>query len=362
MDRRARAIRWAEIMKSWERVLIGPDTTLREALETIERGGAQMALVASADRRLLGTLTDGDLRRALLKGQALSDKVTGAMFSTPTCARVGEDRNAILATMRRLGLHQVPVVDAAGIVVGLETVDDFLAAPARDNWVVVMAGGLGQRLEELTRNTPKPMLKVGPRPLMETIVRGYADQGFKQFYFAVNYKAEQIEAHFGDGSALGVEIRYLRETQRMGTAGALSLIPEAPRAPFFVTNADLLMKENFGYMLDRHIELDADGTMAVRAFEMQVPFGVVRERDGSIEAIEEKPIERYVVNAGIYILSPKALELVPRDRLFDMPSLFSAMVSHGMQTRCHHIDGYWLDIGRMPDYERANLDFAEVLG
>ena len=347
-------------MKSWERTLVGPDMTLREALMAIDKAASQMALVVDADRRLLGTLSDGDARRGLLKGLSLTDKVSAAMHLNPTVACSDESRQSILSTMRRRGLHQVPVVNGHGIVVGMEVVDDFLAAPLRNNWVVIMAGGLGKRLEQLTRDTPKPMLRVGSRPLLETIVRGYVSQGFRRFYFAVNYKAEQIEQHFGDGSAFGIDIRYLREEQRLGTAGALSLLPEAPTQPIVVTNADLLTKEDFGYMLDQHAESGADATMAVRDFEMQVPFGVVRERAGLIEAIDEKPIQRFTVSAGIYVLSQHVLELVPRDSYFDMPSLFEAAAKRGLNARCHRIDGYWLDIGRPPDYERANLEFDEV--
>ena len=347
-------------MKTWERTLVGPDMTLREALTTIDRAGSQMALVVDADRRLLGTLSDGDARRGFLEGLSLTDKVSAAMHLNPTVARSDETRHSILATMRRFGLHQVPVVNADGIVVGMEVVDDFLTTPTRDNWVVIMAGGMGQRLEQLTRDTPKPMLRVGSRPLLETIVRCYSLQGFRRFYFAVNYKAEQIEQHFGNGSEFGVEIRYLREDQRLGTAGALSLLPEAPTQPIVVTNADLLTKEDFGYMLDQHTESGADATMAVREYEMQVPFGVVRERDGCIEAIDEKPVQRFTVSAGIYVLSPHLLELVPRATFFDMPSLFEAATGQGLRARCHRIDGYWLDIGRLPDYERANLEFDEV--
>ena len=347
-------------MKTWERTLIGPQTTLREALRTIDVAGCQIALVVDEGRRLLGTLSDGDVRRGLLRGLELGDRVTAAMHTQPTCAHDKEDRRAILVRMRRLGLHQIPVIDATGMVVGLEVVDDFLAPAVRDNWVVIMAGGLGRRLRELTREVPKPMLTVGSRPLLETIVRGYADQGFRKFYFAVNYRAEQIEQYFGDGSALGVEILYLREKRRLGTAGALSLLPETPSMPLLVSNADLLTKEDYGQLVDRHLQSGADATMAVRDYEMQVPFGVVRERDGVIEGIEEKPIQRFTVSAGIYVLSPQVLHLVPSECYFDMPLLFEAMVAKGMRTRCQTIDGYWLDIGRLSDYERANVDFPEV--
>ena len=308
-------------MKTWKQALVGPETSLRDALHTIDRVGSQMVLVVDAKRILLGTLSDGDARRALLRGLSLADPVSLAMHREPTRAAKGESRQSMLATMRRLGLHQLPVVDAANRVVGLEIVDDYFAATPREQCVIIMAGGRGVRLQELTRETPKPMLRVGSRPLLETIVREYVAQGFRNFYLAVNYKAEQIESHFGDGSPWGASIRYLREREQLGTAGALSLLPEPPREPFIVTNADLLTKEDYGDMIDRHVASGADATMAVRDYEMQVPFGVVRERGGLIESIEEKPIQRFVVSAVMYVLSPQVLEHVPRETLFDMPSL-----------------------------------------
>jgi NDP-sugar pyrophosphorylase family protein len=282
------------------------------------------------------------------------------MHQGPTCVRADQNKHAILATMRRLGVHQMPVLDNRGCVVGLATVNDYLNVLPRDNWVVIMAGGLGSRLQALTMDTPKPMLKVGPRPMLETIVNAYADQGFHQFYFAVNYKAEQIEAHFGNGREFGVKIEYLREEKRLGTAGALSLLPDRPTEPFLVTNADLLTKVDFGAMVDQHVAEGADATMAVRQYEMQVPFGVVRVRDGAIEAIEEKPMQPFIVSAGMYVLSPSMLHLLTRNGYLDMPTLFASIIARGLRTRCHYVDGYWLDIGRLPDYERANVDFAEL--
>lgn len=347
-------------MKHWEKTLIRPETSLREALQTIDSTGSQIALVVDAQRRLLGTLSDGDVRRALLRGMTLTDPVSEAMHRTPTCAQEGDERTALLAQMRKVGLHQIPLLDAERTVVGLVIVDDFINTPTRDNRVVIMAGGLGTRLAELTRHTPKPMLKVGSRPLLETIVRSYADQGFRRFYLAVNYKAEQIEQYFGDGRSLGVEIQYLRETKRMGTAGALSLLPEPLEQPLLVTNADLLTKEDYGDMVDQHTAAGAEATMGIRQYEMQVPFGVINENEGRILSIEEKPTQVYTVSAGMYVLSPQVLDLVPADRFFDMPSLFETMIARGMHARCHRIDGYWLDIGRLPDYERANEDFKTV--
>lgn len=347
-------------MKTWEHALAREDMSLRETMRRIDLAGSKMALVVDENGRLVGTVSDGDVRRGLLAGLTLDDDVSEAMNRNPTVARVSETRYEILEMMRRRGLHQLPVVDVDGRVVGMEVIDNLLNTPDRENLVVIMAGGLGTRLEHLTRDTPKPMLRVGKRPLLETIIKGYAEQGFRSFYLAVNYKAEQIERYFGDGRAFGVNICYLRESQPLGTAGPLSLLPEVPVQPIVVTNGDLLAKEDFGSMVDQHLESRADATIAVREFDMQIPFGVVRERDGCLDFIEEKPTQRFTVSAGIYVLSPSVLELVPDSMRLDMPSLFRISSERGLSARCHRIEGYWVDIGRPPDFEQANQEFDKV--
>ena len=313
-------------MEQWERTLILPSATLRQALEIIDEAGSQLALVVNADRCLLGTLSDGDIRRALLRGFTLSDYVDGAMHRNPAVARAGEDLREAWAATRRRGLHHLPQVDGDNRVVGLIQHDDNIKSLPRDNWVIIMAGGLGTRLGELTLNTPKPMLEVGARPLIETIIRGYASQGFRFFYVAVNYRAEQIEAHLGDGRSRGVQIRYVREDQRLGTAGAISLHENTPELPFIVTNADLLTTEDYGAMVDQHVASGADATMGVRHYEMKVPFGVVNTCEGAIISIDEKPTKDFCVSAGMYVLPPKALELVPGGQSVDMPAVFEAMI------------------------------------
>jgi dTDP-glucose pyrophosphorylase len=347
-------------MKNWQQVLVEYGTSVRDALIRINQSGTQMALVVDSRRRLLGTLSDGDVRRALINGLSISDPVDRAMNRSPKTLSSSESRAAVRSLMKQLGLHQIPIVDHEGVVVGLEIVDDFFVPVVRDNPVVVMAGGLGSRLKELTAATPKPMLKVGERPLLETILRSYVDQGFRRFYLAVNYKAEVIESHFGDGRGLGVEIEYLRESKRMGTAGALSLLPRPPDVPLFVANGDLLAKLDYVEMLEEHIAAAAVATMAVREYEFQIPYGVVREEDGGIERIEEKPIHRSLVSAGIYVLSPEAVALIPADTCLDMPALFGAVIARKMRTRSYRVSGYWMDVGRMADYEKANRDYPEI--
>jgi len=347
-------------MKSWESILISPDTPIREAIARIEAAASQMALVVDADRHLLGSLSDGDVRRGLLDGMELSDPVECCMFRNPTTARQGEARDEILAKMRTLVLHQIPVLDSNGRVVALKTIDDYLTAPVRDNWVVIMAGGLGKRLKELTRDTPKPMLAVGNRPLLETIVCRFVEQGFRHIWLAVNYHAEQIEEYFGDGAKFGAEVRYLREDKRLGTAGALSLLPQSPDFPLLVTNADLLVTADYGEMMDEHVANGAMATMAVREHEYQIPYGVVRVEEDRIEELEEKPVHQALVNAGIYALSPEALGYVPHDTFFDMPELFATLIVDGKLVGCHRLDGYWLNICRHEDYHKANGDFPDV--
>jgi len=347
-------------MKNWEAALVSPSTSLREALEIINRLGCQIVLIVDENRKLLGTLSDGDVRRALLADGRLSDKVVSAMYQQPTAAASSKAQAERLRIMKHLGLHQLPIVNQQGIVVGLDLIDDFFEAIKRDEWVIIMAGGLGSRLNQLTRDTPKPMLKVGSKPILETILCNFIEQGFQQFYLAVNYKAEQIEQYFGDGSAFGVTINYLKENKRMGTAGALSLLPKAPEHPCVVTNGDLLTRENFAAMVEQHLSEQADATMGVRNYEMQVPFGVVREQEGRICAIEEKPVQYFTISAGMYVLSPKILSLLPKDSYCDMPELFEKAIEAGFHVRCHPVESYWLDIGRPTEYERANLDFSEV--
>lgn len=348
-------------MRDWKKTLIGPEATFRDALKVIDAAGAGMALIVDADRRLIGVLSDGDFRRALIRGAGLEDPAVSAANREPVCIDQQQDRAATLAMLRAHSLRQLPVLDAERRVVGLTTVSDFLNLPVRSNPVVIMAGGKGERLAELTRDTPKPMLKVGPRPILDTIVGNLAGQGFRRFWLAVNYKADQIERHFGDGAALGLDIRYLREIRPLGTCGALALLPE-PDEPVVVTNGDVLTKVDYGHVMDSHIEAGADATVVVRDYQMQVPFGVINAADGRILRIDEKPTQSFTISAGAYVLSPTALRLVPRDAYQDMPALLADMIAAGLTVRQQRAEGYWMDIGRPPDYAQANADFGAVFG
>lgn len=347
-------------MKHWRDVLVGADTTIREALARIDRSSTQLALVVDERDVLLGTVSDGDVRRGLLASISLDDVVSKVMNARPTTVREGEDRQSMIALMQARDLRHMPVLDGEGRVVGLQLLSELLRPARRDNVVVIMAGGIGERLRPLTERIPKPMLLVGGRPILETILLQFVKQGFYRFVFSVNYKAEVIEERFGDGARWGVEITYVREPKRLGTAGSLRLLPPsiAGDAPMIVMNGDILTKVDMRSLLSFHEETKARATMCVREHEYQVPFGVVQTSGVEIQSFEEKPVVRWPVNAGIYVLDPSVLAVIPDDTFFDMPSLFDAVRERAHRTVAYTIREFWLDIGRPADFERANAEFA----
>ncbi len=345
-------------MKDWQKAVISPETTLRDAIARIDATGLQLAIVLDPEGRLAGILSDGDVRRAILRGTDLSAPVAQAMNRQPITADASMPASKILAMMRSRSLHHVPVVGVDGRLVSLALLDEYVGVVRRPNSVVLMVGGLGTRLMPLTKDCPKPMLHVGGKPILENIIEAFAEQGFRKFYLAVNYLAAAVQNYFGDGARHGVEIQYLHEEKRLGTAGALSLLPESPEGPVLVMNGDLLTRARFDQILQFHEEHAADATMAVREYDFQVPYGVVRLDGESILAIEEKPMHRFFVNAGIYALSPAALALIPRQEFFDMPTLFERIAHAGRRTVAYPLREYWLDVGRIEEFERAQNEWV----
>lgn len=349
----------ADSEMKYEDALVGPDATIREVLENINTASTQMALVVDEQGRLLGTATDGDIRRGLLAGLQLHSPVGQCMHRSPVTVGNNVGDTEIIAILRKAEVRHVPLVDAAGRVVGLKVLDDLLRARRRENAVVLMAGGLGSRLGELTRNTPKPMLRIGGRPILEHIVLRMIDQGFHSFWLAVNYKAEVIEQYFGDGAGLGCEINYIREKQRLGTAGALSLLP-SPSLPVLVANGDLVTNVDFAALVDFHEKRDAEATMAVRPHEVVVPYGVIEVDDDQFVAVREKPTFQHTIAAGIYVLSPSAITTLPRDTFLDMPQVFSGLVDNGRKALIYRMGDYWIDVGHPPDLQRAAQEFGSA--
>jgi dTDP-glucose pyrophosphorylase/CBS domain-containing protein len=347
-------------MKSWRKASVGTQATVGEAIAAIESGSIQVALVLDGESRLIGVVTDGDIRRGLLRGIPLSGLATDVMNRTPVSAPATLSREERLHLMRQKSIKQLPLLDGDGQLIGLETFDDLLEAPHYPNPVLIMAGGLGERLGALTRDRPKPMLDVGGRPLLETIIRNVVQQGFRNIFISVNYKADMIVNHFGDGAALGAAIQYVHETERLGTAGALGLLPQPSELPMVVTNGDILTTINYGALLDFHNGTPAEATMAVREHKVHVPYGVVTASEGYLQAIREKPTESWFVSAGIYVIGRAALDHVERGVRIDMPTVLERVVANKGRVAIYPIREYWLDIGRMEDFEQAHAEFHEV--
>jgi dTDP-glucose pyrophosphorylase len=347
-------------MKSVENIKLTSKSTIREALKIIDNGAMQIALVVDENDKLLGTLTDGDIRRGLLKNLALHDVIESIIYETPTVAKLGDTKEEILKMALAKKLHQIPILDDHGRVVGIQEIEGLVRPKIKPNKVVLMVGGLGTRLRPLTEDTPKPMLKVGNKPILQTIVEKFAEYGFVNIVMCVNYKSDIIRDFFGDGSEFGVNIEYVLESKRMGTAGALSLLAKIPSEPFFVMNGDLLTNINFEHLYDYHITNSSMATMCVREYDFQVPYGVVNIEDSKIVSVTEKPTHKFFVNAGIYILNPRVIMDIPKSEFFDMPALFEKLISQGGNILSFPIREYWLDIGRMEEYEKANCEYGEV--
>ncbi|MFC3625571.1 nucleotidyltransferase family protein [Vogesella amnigena] len=347
-------------MINWKDIVVAPTATLREAIAAIDRGACQIALVTTPQYQLLGILTDGDVRRGILRGCSLDSEVAGLMNTSPLCVAPEDDRQLVLAMMRSRRINHIPVVDSNRVVIGIETIHALLSPQRRDNIVVLMAGGLGSRLRPLTDDCPKPLLPVGNRPILETILSSFIEFGFHRFYISVNYMSDKIKAYFGDGSRWGVEIAYLEENQRLGTAGALSLLPETPQLPLFVMNGDILAKLNFEAMLAFHLQHQSTATLAMRQFSHTIPYGVVTVDEHKLVDIVEKPENKVFVSAGIYLLSPEVLTMIPPGEFYDMPMLFQQLIRQGLPTSGFPVHEYWIDIGRIEDFERACEEYVGV--
>ena len=347
-------------MKPVNNIKLIPQSTIRQALKIIDSGGMQIALVVDQDDRLIGTLTDGDIRRGLLNNLTLDDPIESIVFTAPTVAHLGDSKEEILKKALTKKLRQIPIVDQDHRVIEVQHIEELVRPHQKSNKVILMVGGLGNRLRPLTETTPKPMLKVGNKPILQTIVEKFAEYGFTDIVMCVNYKSHIIQDYFGDGSAFGVTIEYILEEQRMGTAGALSLLTSKPVEPFFVMNGDLLTNVNFEHLFDYHLTHNATATMCVREYDFQVPYGVVNIDGHTIQSIVEKPVHKFFVSAGIYMLSPEVLELIPKNEFYDMPTLFETLVQQQKLAISFPIREYWLDIGRMEEYERANNEYHEI--
>lgn len=340
------------------------DAPIRDAVTLIDRNTRGIALIVDAERRLLGTITDGDIRRAILDGLSLREPLRrllerkAAPYARPFSVPVGTDRTEQLRLMQEKSIRQLPLLDEQGRVADLSLLSDLLPEQLLPMKAVVMAGGFGKRMRPLTEELPKPMLPIGDRPLMERIIDQLRDSGIRQVNVTTHFQAEKIKGHFGDGHEFGVEMSYVSEDEPLGTAGSLGLIGRQDD-PLLVINGDILTRVDFRDMLKFHRRHQAEMTVGIRQYDLEVPYGVLECDGPRITRVSEKPTYKFFVNAGIYLIEPSALDLIPQGRRYDMTDLIEALIAEGRSVVSFPIMEYWLDIGRPDDYQQAQADIIE---
>ncbi len=345
-------------MGEWKKIIVAPNCKIFEVMKVIDKHQIQFAIVLE-DGKLRGTVTDGDIRRGILQGTSLEDCISKVMNENPTAAPVSMPKKDLKKLMLEKRIHQLPLVDQEGNVVDFLREADIDLIVEKHNPVVIMAGGLGTRLGSLTENCPKPLLKVKGKPILEHILNKCISHKLKDFYFSVNFKSEMIEEYFGDGSKWNVNIKYLKENKKLGTAGALSLLNHPGDLPVLVMNGDLLTDINLSELIRFYNKREEDALMCVRNYESQIPYGVIKTNDSLIVTIEEKPVNAYFVNAGIYILDRKVFQFIPKNKAFDMTELFKKLMDEKYRVGVFPIHEYWQDVGQIQDLESARNRFEK---
>ena len=340
----------------WPRAILPTDSSIKHAVHILNEISLRIVLITDSSGVLIGTISDGDIRRGLLKGLDLESPIESIIHHDALVVPPELSREIVLQMMTANKIQQIPIVDEKMHLIGLHLWDEISTEPARTNVMVIMVGGKGTRLYPQTENCPKPMLQVAGKPILEHIIDRAKVQGFTHFILAIYYLGHMIEEYFGNGERFGVKIDYLREDVPLGTAGALSLLNPIPDSAFLVTNGDVITDIRYGELLDFHQQHNASATMAVRVHEWQNPFGVVQTQGVEITGYEEKPILRSHINAGVYVIEPVALDLLTKSVPCDMPTLFDLLTAQEQRIVAYPIHERWLDVGRPDDLMTASIE------
>ena len=347
---------------TWKECLLRGTETIEHAVSILERTSLRIILVVDQNQVLLGTVTDGDIRRGLIRHLSMQTQITEIMNNSPLSVPPKLSRDAILSLMREKDVLQLPVVDKLGVVVGLEVMQGLLNVGAINNTVVLMAGGFGIRLRPLTDDTPKPMLKVAGKPILESILDQFIEQGFHEFFISVHYRKEVVKEYFEDGSRWGVSIQYLEEETPLGTACALSLLPKPePDLPVIVMNGDLLTTVNFVELLKYHSLSKSNGSVCVRGYDLEIKYGVVKSLEGRITELVEKPTEKFFLNAGIYVMDWGLIQRIKRGGRFDMTDVLNEAITDNQVITMFPVHEAWLDIGAKEQYEEAMAAAVDIV-
>ncbi|RTE86065.1 MULTISPECIES: nucleotidyltransferase family protein [Gammaproteobacteria] len=345
---------------NWKNILVAPEATVREAMDVMDSEALRLVLVTDDNLNLLGVITDGDIRRGILKNLSLEEQVSTVMHRKPLTVAPGTSRRETVKMMQEHSILAIPIVER-GRVIGLETWQHRNLQTHYQNPVFLMAGGFGTRLRPLTDNCPKPLLKVGEKPILEIVLESFIKAGFINFYISTHYMPEKIREYFQDGSKWRINITYVHEDEPLGTGGALGLLPDdIVDLPMILMNGDVLTNVDFEKLLEFHNSHNSCATMCVREYEYQVPFGVISGEGNQVTSMIEKPIQRHFVNAGIYVVSPKLRKSVKENQRLDMPTLLEQAIKRNDKVLMFPIHEYWLDIGRVEDYKRAQIDILSL--
>ena len=349
------------MMKGWRKIVVKDTVKIIDAIKVLDRGGQQIILIVSEENKLEGVITDGDVRRAILKGINFNLSVKEIMNNNPIIATKQMSSSKIRKLMKEKTISKIPYVNSDKLLEGLYIEHDMRNGVWKDRFAVIMCGGLGKRLGEITSDFPKPLLSVGSKPILETIIDNLVKGGCQKIYLSVNYKSQMIKKHFGTGDKWDAEINYLEEEKKLGTAGGLSLLKKLPERPFIVMNGDILTNIDFQNFIAYHEEHNSTMSMCVKEYDFQIPYGVVKINEESIiEDIVEKPIHNFFVSAGIYLVNPEVLKYLPKNESFDMPELFHKVKSENGCVSAFPIREYWLDIGKIDDFRKAQADYGII--
>ena len=347
-------------MKNWKQAVCHPESTIESVLRKVDDAGTQLAFLVDDREVLVGVVSDGDVRRGLLNGKSLDSTAREIMNASPKVARQSMSHATIWALFDEFKVSLIPVIDDDGRLLEVFEKSDVSNRETYDNTIVIMAGGRGVRLLPLTEDRPKPLIEVGGKPILESIIEGVATQGFRNFIISVGYKGEMIENFFQNGNSLGVNIEYVREETSLGTAGALSLIRQVPKKPFIVMNGDILNRVDIVGLLKRHGDSDEVLTVVARKYLTNIPFGVIDQENGILNRIVEKPTIQHLISAGIYACSPEVIGYCDKGEIIDMTTLIENIKRDGKVVGVHETDAFWLDIGRLEELDRAQREWKAI--
>ena len=347
------------MLKPWHKIILSPSDSISEAIENINNNSYGIVLVTNKQNKLIGTITDGDIRRGLINHVSIDAPIKNIMCKNPRTALYNSSNKDILNLFSKYGIMHIPLIDENNQIKDIKTLKNLFLKNEHDNPVFIMAGGFGKRLQPLTNSTPKPMLNINGKPILEIILSQFIDYNFNNFYISTYYKSEKIKSYFKNGEMLNVSIKYIDEDKPLGTAGALRLLPfQSFSSPIVMMNGDLITKVNIETFLKYHNENQNEITIGATKYEFEVPYGVIDTHDNNFKSIIEKPKRNFFINAGIYIIEPEIVETIQKGKSIDMPTWINKMYGDNKKISIFPIFEYWVDIGNKSELDKVKQDIS----